>query len=68
MTFALWIATFSFAPRLAKFIPKSLGPLWALPILAVLAALIYWMWRVRFRKSLRGLIGITQPRHPIGVD
>ena len=55
MTFALWIATFSFAPRLAKFIPKSVGPLWALPVLAVLAALIYWMWRVRFRKSLRGL-------------
>lgn len=62
MTFALLIAVFSFSPRLSKFIPKSLGPLWAVPILVVLMALIYWMWRVRFRKSLRGLIGIGQPR------
>jgi hypothetical protein len=62
MTFALWIAAFSFFPRLTKVIPKSLGPLWAVPILAVLVALIYWMWRVRFRNSLRGLIGIAQPR------
>ncbi len=62
MTFALLIAAFSFFPRLARFVPRSFGPLWAIPMLAVLIALIYWMWRVRFRKSLRGLIGIGQPR------
>lgn len=62
MTFALWIAALSFSPRLSTLIPRSLGPLWAVPILVVLAALIYWMWRVRFRNSLRGLIGIAQPR------
>jgi hypothetical protein len=60
MTFALWIATFSFSPRLVKLIPKSFGPLWAVPILVVLAALVYWMWRVRFRKSLRGLRTMTR--------
>ena len=60
MTFALWIATFSFAPRLAKFIPKALGPLWAVPILVVLVVLFYWMWRVRFRRSLRGLMTRTR--------
>jgi uncharacterized membrane protein len=62
MNFALLIAAFSFFPRLAKFIPKSLGPLWAVPIFVVLGAMIYWLWRVRFRKSLRGLIGVGQPR------
>ncbi|MEO8337393.1 MAG: hypothetical protein ABI664_20620 [bacterium] len=58
MTFALLIAVFSFTPRLDKFIPKSFGPVWAVPILVVLIALIYSMWRVRFRNSLRGLIGL----------
>jgi uncharacterized membrane protein len=62
MTLALWVAALSFFPRLSKFLPKPLGSFVALPMLAVFIALVYWMWRVRFRKSLRGLVGVATPR------
>lgn len=57
MTFALWIAAASFFPRLTRFVPAPFGGVIAVPIVAVLAALAYWMWRVRFRRSFRGLLG-----------
>jgi len=34
----------------------------AVPILGVLGAMLYWLWRVRYRKSFRGLIGVAVPR------
>jgi hypothetical protein len=66
MTFALWIAAFSFFPRLTKFAPKPFGALVALPIIGVLGAMIYWLWRIRYRKSFRGLIGVAVPRSSAG--
>ena len=62
MTFALWIAVFSFFPRLIKHIPAPFGAVVAVPILGVLGAMLYWLWRVRYRKSFRGLIGVAVPR------
>ena len=59
MLLALWVASLSFFPRLGKFLPKPLASLVMLPMLALLIALIYWMWRIRFRKSLRGLIYVA---------
>jgi hypothetical protein len=58
MSFALLIAAFSFFLGQAKVIPKPIRiiPLLAIPPLVVLAALLYWMWRVRIRRSLRGLV------------
>ena len=35
-------------PRLIAF------PLIALPVVAVLVTMLYWLWRVRIRRSLRG--------------
>jgi uncharacterized membrane protein len=60
MSFALLIATFSFFLGQAKVIPKPIRilPLLAIPPLVVLAALLYWMWRVRIRRSLRGMVGV----------
>jgi uncharacterized membrane protein len=57
MTFALFIAAMSFFFGQAKVIPKPLRimPLLALPVLAVLVTLLYWLWRVRVRRSLRGV-------------
>jgi hypothetical protein len=66
MTFALWIAAFSFFPRLTRFAPKPFGALVALPIIGVLGAMIYWLWRIRYRKSFRGLIGVAVPRSSAG--
>ena len=57
MSFALFIAALSFFIGQAKVIPKPVRimPLLALPVLMVLATMFYWLWRVRIRKSLRGL-------------
>jgi len=56
------IAAFAFFPRLGKFIPKEyrlVGVM--LPALIVLAALLYWLWRVRFKPSLRRLHDVPAP-------
>jgi hypothetical protein len=58
MSFALFIAALSFFLGQAKVIPKPIRilPLLALPVLAVLVTMFYWLWRVRIRRSLRGLL------------
>ncbi len=58
MCFSLFIATGSFFLGQMKFVPQ---PVRSLPLmfalgLAPLVVLLYWMWRIRLRKSLRGLI------------
>ena len=58
MCFALFIATGSFFLGQMKFIPQ---PIRFLPVLLALAigplvVLLYWMWRVRLRKQLKGLV------------
>ena len=59
MCFALFVAALSFFIGQAKVIPKPIRiyPLLALPVLAVLVTMFYWLWRVRFRRSLRGIVG-----------
>ena len=65
MCFALFVATGSFFLGQMKFIPE---PVRIVPLLLVLAfapivVLVYWIWRVRVRGRLTGiLIGATQPR------
>ena len=58
MSFALFIASGSFFFGQMKFIPE---PIRILPLIAVLgvsplAMLLYWMWRVRLKQNLRGLM------------
>ena len=43
------------------------------PRLVVLGAMIFWMWRIRFRRSLQGLvdrshIGWSGPSAPLRAD
>ena len=57
MCFALFIAAgsfFSIRARVAKVLPWpfTTGPMRALPILLVFAAMFYWLWRVRSRRAL----------------
>jgi len=65
MSWALWIATSSFFWGQAKVIPKPfrIMPLLSIPVVAVLVALLYWLWRVRVRQSVRRLViaGARQP-------
>ena len=65
MCFGLFVATGSFFLGQMKFIPE---PVRVVPLLLVLAFapilfLLYWMWRVRVRGRLTGIVvGATQPR------
>ena len=63
MSWALWIAASSFFLGQAKVIPKPvrIPALLALPVLAVVATMLYWLWRVRFRRTLRGIAGVRAP-------
>lgn len=58
MSFALFVAALSFFIGQADELPKAMRipALLVVPPLTVLATMIYWMWRVRFRRSLRGLV------------
>ena len=58
MTFALFVATMSFFFGQAQVIPEPIRKpaLLALPVVAVLVTMLYWLWRVRVRQSLRGLV------------
>ena len=55
MCFALFIAAMSFFLGQAKVIPKPIRipPLLALPVLAVLVTMAYWLWRVRSKRIQR---------------
>jgi uncharacterized membrane protein len=58
MCFALFIAALSFFIGQAQVIPEPirLRGLLALPVLAVLVTMLYWLWRVGIRRSLRGTV------------
>jgi uncharacterized membrane protein len=53
MCYALWIAAASFFLGQADELPKALQipALLSLPVLLVLVVMLYWLWRVRFRRS-----------------
>ncbi len=63
MSFALFIAALSFFIGQAQVFPKPIriAPLLALPVLAVLLTMFYWLWRVRVRRSLRGIVAVRAP-------
>jgi hypothetical protein len=63
MCTALLIAAFSFFLGQAKVIPKPIRipSLLVIPPLVVLVAMVYWLWRVRIRRSLRGIATRSAP-------
>jgi uncharacterized membrane protein len=63
MCFALFIGTASFFLGQAKVFPKPLRipGLLALPVLAVLVTMLYWLWRVRVKRSSRGIVRWSAP-------
>ena len=59
---ALWIAAssfFSIRARVAKILPEPfLSPgMRALPVVLVLLAMLYWLWRVRVGRTYRRIAG-----------
>ena len=63
MSFALFIAAMSFFIGQADVIPAPIRirPLLAMPVVLVLVTMLYWLWRIRLRKSLRGMIVARVP-------
>ena len=67
MCYAFWITTASFflgpRERVAKIIPEPLitPAVLALPVVAVIVVMLYWIWRVRIRQNFKGLVGMTFP-------
>jgi len=61
MCFALFIATGSFFLGQADKIPEPLRipALLAVLALAPLLIMLYWLWRVRVRRSFRGIVGVS---------
>lgn len=70
MCIALWIAATSFffggEERVPEFLRNN-TPLRALPVLAVMLAMFYWMWRVRRRKKGRGVMERVVIDERVGV-
>ena len=58
MCFALFIASGSFFLGQADEFPKELRvyPLLAVPVVAPLLAIVYWVFRVRVRRAVRGMV------------
>lgn len=67
MSFAMFIATGSFFLGQAQVIPKPIRifPLLALPVLAVLVPMLYWVWRVGIRRRVRGIVGYAEARRAV---
>jgi uncharacterized membrane protein len=66
MCFALFIAAgsfFSIRSRVAKIFPEpfTTGPMRALPVLLVFAAMFYWLWKIRGRKTLTFVANVRLP-------
>lgn len=63
MCWAMWIAAGSFFFGQAKVIPEPIRKpfLLAIPVLAVFVTMFYWLWRVRVRRSLRGIVDTSAP-------
>lgn len=59
MSGALLIAALSF-PRVVPKPYRSI-PLLVIPPLVVLAVMLYWMWRVRIKRSPRGIVRVGPP-------
>ena len=66
MTFALFIAAMSFFFGQARVIPEPIRipALLALPVLAALVTMLYWLWRIRVRRTLRGIVSARQLSTP----
>lgn len=68
MCFALFIAALSFFIGQAKVIPEPYRNrgLLALPVLAVLVTMFYWLWRVRRKRAIRSMVIVSAPQEAKG--
>jgi uncharacterized membrane protein len=68
MCFAMWIAAASFFWGPPDRVPEALRipVLQAGAVLVPIVAMLYWLWRIRVRRTFRGNVGITAPQITAG--
>jgi len=61
MCFAMWVAAASFFWGPPRRVPEviRIPALQAVAVLVPVAVMLYWLWRVRVRKTLRGIAGVS---------
>jgi uncharacterized membrane protein len=66
MCFAMWVAAASFFWGPPGRVPEIIyyPALLPIPVLLPIAVMVYWLWRLRVRRTLRGLVGISVPHVP----
>jgi Predicted membrane protein (DUF2306) len=64
MCFAMWVAAASFFWGPPGRVPEviDIPALKAVAVLTPVVAMLYWLWRIRIRKSLRGIVGVRAPQ------
>ena len=60
LCFAMWVAAASFFWGPPGRVPDviNIPALLPIPVLAPIAVMLYWMWKIRVRKTVRGLVGV----------
>jgi uncharacterized membrane protein len=63
MCTALLIAALSASVQFGKLIPKPfrVPGLLTVPLIAIVVAMVYWLWRVRFRRTFQGILAARGP-------
>jgi uncharacterized membrane protein len=63
MCFAMWVAAASFFWGPPQRVPEviRIPALQAVAVLLPVAAMLYWLWRVRVRRTFRGIAGVSTP-------
>ena len=61
MCFAMWVAAASFFWGPPRRVPEviRIPALQAVLVLIPIVAMLYWLWRIRVRKTLRGIVGVS---------
>ena len=61
MCFAMWVAAASFFFGPPGRVPEVIRIPALLPILVLvpIVAMLYWLWRLRVRRSLRGIVSVS---------
>jgi hypothetical protein len=64
MCFAMWVAAASFFWGPPGRVPEviNIPILLAVAVLAPVVAMLYWLWRIRGRQTLQGIVSVRDPR------
>ena len=60
LCFAMWVAAASFFWGPPGRVPEiiNIPALLPIPVLTPIVVMLYWLWKIRVRKTLRGLVGV----------